>query len=368
MASITKRGKTWQYTVSRVVEGKQKPIRKGGFKTKKEAQQAAAEVELALAKDTLPSLKEEPFANFFETWLRLYKTDVSKNTLQRYRDSLKTVREYFGDKPIQKINKRSYQLFLNEFGQTHARSSTRKLNTHIRACVKDAIDEGLIQKDFTRGAVLTGEKGKRSEEKHLDFEDSVKLLKELYNRLDKGLMNYLLLLALTSGARFGELVGLTRKDFDFKNNTITINKTWGYTGQMHEGFGPTKNEQSIRTIAMDPQTMKAFQRLFMETPENIHRLVFYSPKSKYGVLSNGAANKALEGILNELGIKPITFHSLRHTSASILLYQDVSIYYVSERLGHGDIETTMNTYAHIVKELRQKDEERTAKVFEKMSV
>ncbi|QDP39451.1 hypothetical protein FN924_04225 [Radiobacillus deserti] len=61
MASIQKRGNTYQYTVSRMENGKSKPIRKGGFRTKKEARLAAAEVELKLGKGTLPYLKPAPF-------------------------------------------------------------------------------------------------------------------------------------------------------------------------------------------------------------------------------------------------------------------------------------------------------------------
>nr|WP_237474116.1 hypothetical protein [Virgibacillus halodenitrificans] len=47
--------------------------------------------------------------------------------------------------------------------------------------------------------------------------------------------------------RFEELVGLTFKDFDFANNTIDVNKTWGYNNRMKKGFGPTKTGES-RTI------------------------------------------------------------------------------------------------------------------------
>ncbi len=369
MASFQKRGTKWQYTISRMVDGKSKPIRKGGFKTKKEAQVAALEVESELRKGIVPHLRLEPFDEYFESWLKLYKTDITKNTYERYKSTLQTIQNYFGSKPIQQINKREYQTFLNEYAKDHAQASTRKLNTHIRACVRNAIDEGIIRVDFTRGAVLTGnKKAKRGEEKHLNYEESQKLLKEILNRLDKGLTYYLLLLALTSGMRYAEIVGLRRKDFDFVNNTINITKTWGYTNKMHEGFGPTKNEQSIRKIKMDEQTMGEFEKLFNTMPENIHTLVFYSPASKYKVISNNGVNKVLKKLLTDLKIDPISIHGLRHTHASILLYQKVTPYYVSERLGHGDIETTMNTYAHIIKELREEDEEKTVNVFGKMIV
>ncbi|MDE5054856.1 tyrosine-type recombinase/integrase [Niallia taxi] len=368
MASFAKRGKTWQYTISRMIDGKSKPIRKGGFKTKKEAQVAAAEVESELRSGTVLINEKQDFVEYFQSWISTYKTNITNNTLERYKNTLKTIAQNFEGVSLQDINKRSYQTFINSYASNHAKESTRKLNTHIRACVRDAIDEGLIKVDFTRNVVITGSiAAKKPDEKHLDFNDSQLLLEELYRRLERGLGYYLLLLGLTSGARFAELVGLTRNDFNFKTNEITINKTWAYTNKMGNGFGPTKNEQSNRTIKMDRKTMNVFQKLFDSTPDNIHRLVFFSPSSKFKVLSNTSANKDLKKVLTDLKIEPIALHGLRHTHASVLLYKKVSIYYVSERLGHGDIQTTLKYYAHIVKELRLKDELDTIKIFESMA-
>lgn len=135
-----------------------------------------------------------------------------------------------------------------------------------------------------------------------------------------------------------------------------------------EGFGSTKNEQSNRTIKMDMHTMKHFRQLFEANPKNIHNLVFYSPSSKYKVISNTVANKILKKVLAELKIDPISIHGLRHTHASVLLYKKVSIYYVSERLGHSDIETTLKEYTHLTKELRAEDERGTTSTFEQMAV
>jgi hypothetical protein len=76
MASIQKRGTTYQYTVSRMVNGKQKHIRKGGFHTKKEAQIAAMEVEQELLKGVVPNLKPIPFDEYFESWIKVFKTNT----------------------------------------------------------------------------------------------------------------------------------------------------------------------------------------------------------------------------------------------------------------------------------------------------
>lgn len=351
-----------------MVDGKPKPIRRGGFRTKKEAQVAAAEVENELRKGVVPNFTLVPLRDYFDSWVKTYKVDITNNTLVRYKVTLKTIEDYFGDTPIQAINKRDYQEFLNIYGKSHARLSSKKINTHIRACVKEAIEEGLIRIDFTREAVLTGHKGKSPEEKHLHYGESISLLHALTERLNQGMVYYLLLLGLTSGMRFGEIVGLTRRDFDFVHNTININKTWGYNNKMPKGFGPTKNDRSIRKIKMDKKTMKIFNELFKSTPDNALGLVFISQRSKYNVVSNNYSNSVLNKILTELKIEKMNLHGLRHTHASVLLYKGASIIYVSERLGHADTETTMNTYLHVIKELRQRDEELSSQIIENMHV
>lgn len=370
MASIQKRGKTYQFTVSQVINGKQSPIRKGGFRTKKEAIIAAAEVEAQLSKGINPVMKKIPFDEFFKNWIEIYKAPtISSTTLKHYEYSLNAVREYFLDKPIQNIKRHDYQKFLNWFGANKAKETVVKVHGHIKSCVKDAMEEQVIYVDFTRKTQPTWTvQAKKSIEKHLNYHESKLLLQSIWSKIDDGLGYSLLLLALTSGMRFGELVGLTRNDFNFDNDTIKINKTWGYKKNSPEGFGPTKNDQSNRIIKMDRLTMNHYKALFKTNPNNIHQLIFYSPSSKYKVISNNNANKLLKKLLIDLAIQPITVHGLRHTHASVLLYQKASIHYVSERLGHSDIETTLKEYTHVLKELRLQDEQLTINTFERMLV
>ncbi|MGN2619600.1 tyrosine-type recombinase/integrase [Bacillus stercoris] len=361
MASFQKRGKTWQYCVS----AKPKPIRKGGFKTKKEAQVAASEIEEKLRKSMSPQVTKVLFDEYFKSWVHVYRDDIGDITRSGYYITLREISESFAGRYINDITKREYQEFLNEFGATHAKETVRKLNTHIRACVQEAIEEGIIQFDFTRKAKLTGSvESKRPEEKHLNYVESQKLLNELYERKDKSLGYYLLILALTSGMRFAEIVGLTTEDFNFDLNEITINKTWDY--KKGKGFAKTKNASSNRMIKMDSNTMDLFKKLFDEMPNNMNNLVFYSPRSSKKVLTNEFVNKILKKTLTDLNIESISVHGLRHTHASILLYKKISIYYVSERLGHAKIDTTLNYYSHVIKELREEDTRNTLDLFEKM--
>ncbi|MEK4181759.1 tyrosine-type recombinase/integrase [Aeribacillus sp. FSL K6-1121] len=361
MASFTNRGTkqkpSWQYTISRYVNGKYKPIRKGGFKTKKEAQLAAAEVEAQLKKGKYVENTKISFAEYFNKWFSLYKIDLKTPTVKHYKSTLKYIEEFFGDKSIQDIIRSEYQAFLNQYGQKYSKETMLKTHGHIKSCLESAIEDGIIQYNFANKAKVTGLAGKDKDMKYLNFKESELLYHELFNRLDRGLSYYAILLLLVSGMRFEELVGLTRDDFDFNNNTIRINKTWGYKKDMPRGFGETKNEQSKRIISIDPKVMNEFKKLFFKTPNNIHKLVFFSTTSKYHVITNTAVNKVLKRILDDLGIeKKITPHELRHTHASALIYKKATIPYICERLGHSSPDITYKRYLHVMKELRIEEE------------
>ena len=85
MASITKHGSTWQYTVSRIENGRYKPIRKGGFRTKKEAAVAAAQIEANLVQGVF--IKKDISFEYFLEWFQTYKKDVSEITLNSYKSA-----------------------------------------------------------------------------------------------------------------------------------------------------------------------------------------------------------------------------------------------------------------------------------------
>lgn len=364
MASFTKRGKTWQYIVSRMINGESKPIRKGGFKTKKEAQIAAAEVESKLNKGFNPVTKLEPIDEYFEQWVSIYKSNTAPPTKVHYKNTLKIIKKHFSNTPLQHIKKSNYQSFLNEYGKTKSKETVKKINAHIRACVREAVDEGIIPSDFTRNATISGQDSKKSDEKHINYTESKLLSSYLIASLkeDNRPVYYIILLALKSGMRFAEIIALTRNDFNFKDNTININKTWGYTNSYDEGIKKTKTESSNRIIKMDKVTMRLFNHFFEVTPENIHKLVFYNPASKYKVFSNTGVNKALKKILRDLKIEEISIHGLRHSHASILFYKGISVQYISERLGHADVDTTIRIYTHLIKELREEDENNTVNI------
>ncbi|WP_080291042.1 site-specific integrase [Oenococcus oeni] len=151
----------------------------------------------------------------------------------------------------------------------------------------------------------------------------------------------------SSGARFGEVRALIDNDIDTKNHTISINKAVDrLTGKDKE----TKNKQSTRTIAMPDRWFQ------------IYKNYKHDGKRLFDISSN-AINKDMRYIAKKIDIKPVTYHALRHTHASILLANNVSMQYVSERLGHANLSITEKVYSHLLENKRKEEDKKAMDIF-----
>ena len=158
-----------------------------------------------------------------------------------------------------------------------------------------------------------------------------------------------------------EVMALQFKDFNFLNNYIDINKSWDYKETLD--FKPTKNRET-RIISVDKKTMKLMKdfydyQLSQKVVDNKQRIFAVNGK----VPDVNSINRALKRACKRAGIMEVTSHALRHTHASLLLLNGVSLAYISRRLGHKDITMTANTYSHVLKELEAKSEKESADIF-----
>jgi hypothetical protein len=79
-----------------------------------------------------------------DTWMKLYKSNLTNPTKLHYDYTSKVIKEYFGGKRLQEIKLYDYQLFLNNFGNNKAKETVEKVNTHIRSCIQNAIEQQII--------------------------------------------------------------------------------------------------------------------------------------------------------------------------------------------------------------------------------
>ena len=295
--------------------------------------------------------KEMTLNQYFKTWIETYKEPVVTHaTYIKYENTLKQIEKYFGETTIKQITATSYQQALNEYAKTHGKLTVSCFHKQIKACLLDAVDEQIIKVDPTRKAVITGRKKETEKIKCLDYDEWKALIHATYNT--SFIRDQIIYLAAVTGMRYAEVLGLTWDNVDFQNNKLTVNKTWDY--KYHKGFIPTKNEGSKRQMDIDDKTMTMLRVLYdqRDTCDCDCRLFNYTEGKQ---LYSANTNRYLSELCENIGIRNISFHSLRHTHASILLYQGVSLMAVSRRLGHANTATTQNIYIHIIKELENKE-------------
>ncbi|WP_057881905.1 site-specific integrase [Companilactobacillus kimchiensis] len=361
MVSYRKRGNVWQYEISYKDRfGKYKKLRKSGFTHKSEAILAASQTQIEHPNLSSAKSSEEPLISYYKRWINIFKKNVvSKITYNKYQNTAQHIYEIFGDLKLKELTKLKYQEGLNSFAKTHAKRTVSCFHKQIRACLLEALDEKIIINDPSRKAVITGVERPKVN-KFLSYNNWSKLIKNLNtNKIDE----MIIFIAAVTGMRYGEIVGLTSKDIDFKNSYLNVNKTWDY--KYKTGFMKTKTTSSVRKITIDNQTLyklKEYLKLH-DIPDK--QPIFMNERNH--VMVSAEINKSLTNKLECLNIPRITFHGLRHTHASILLYKGVSVLSVSRRLGHSNITTTQSTYLHIIKELQSQDQDKIVSILDNVT-
>ena len=288
----------------------------------------------------------ELFYKYYERWIRIYKEGAIREvTMKKYEITLTWLEKLVPELRLSELNRSAYQQLLNDYAMYHERQTTMDFHHQLKAAVLDAVDEGYIDRDPTRKAIIKGKAPREKKIKYLNQFELHTLLVHL-NLTPEINWDWFIFIIAKTGMRFSEALALTPKDFDFPHQSLIVNKTWDYKGK--GGFLPTKNKSSVRKIQLDWQTIIKFSELIKGLPED-------KPIFVEGTVYNSTVNDRLERYCKELEIPIISVHGRRHTHASLLLFAGVSIASVARRLGHASMTTTQKTYIHIIQELENRD-------------
>ncbi len=164
-------------------------------------------------------------------------------------------------------------------------------------------------------------------------------------------------LALHTGMRRGELLGLKWEDVDLDGSTVRVRRT---LTRIEDGkrlsLGEPKTKKSRRTVRLTPGAVEALKRHRAKQAEEKLRvgglyvdqgLVFAGEVGNLINPSNHRQRSFLP-LLERAGLPPITFHDLRHTCASLLFQRNVHPKFVQELLGHASVAITLDTYSHML--------------------
>ena len=264
--------------------------------------------------------KMQLFYEYYKQWIEVYKKGAIRDaTMAKYLMTQKWVEKLAPELKVCELTRTAYQKLLNDYAKDHERQTTLDFHHQLKGAILDAVDEGMIERDPTRKAIIKGKSPRAKKIKYLNQFELHTLIAHLDIREEVNWDWFILLVAKT-GMRFSEALAITPSDFDFARQTLSISKTWDYKG--NGGFLPTKNNSSVRKIQIDWQIV---------------------------------VNDVLTRHCKACGISEISIHGLRHTHASLLLFAGVSIASVARRLGHASMTTTQKTYLHIIQELENKD-------------
>lgn len=390
----------WEYRFEAAkVDGKRKSISKSGFRTKKEAEQAGAK---AMAEYNAAGLKFEPsemsFADYMDYWYDNYvKLSCRYRTQASYRLIIdKHLKPALGAYRLRSLTPVILQDYINKkYTEGLKKTTLGNILGVLTGSLKYAVVPAqLLQSSPAEYIKKPKMSAERSEVNRTVI--SVEDFGRMMERFEPGNpFRYSLLIGFYTGLRIGEVYGLKWDDIDLKAGTLSVNRLIYNRSPRNSGdkpawyFGDTKTAASVRTIKIGAtliRELKAYRTLQLQQrleygehytriytkPEKdekgniIHRLVevesaipvalpeadLVMRKENGQHSSIGSFKYASRVIHYDLGIQ-FNFHSLRHTHATKLIESGVSPKTVQARLGHENIETTLQTYVHNTEEMEQ---------------
>ncbi|MEC1697730.1 site-specific integrase [Schinkia azotoformans] len=358
MAHVRKEGNTWYYYIDlgRDQNGKRMIKKKRGFKSEKEAKKALTEIMYEIDKGTYVEPSTLLFRDFLNQWLE-HKEKIKKlksTSLFQLRTLTRThISPALGHIKLSDLNQLHIQSFLNDsIDKGLSDVTVQRFYTMINDALKYAVKFGLLSKNvcefIERPAI---------EKKQMNFwnVDEVKQ----FLSVAKDERNYIVFhLALTTGMRQCEILGLTWDNVDLKKGLIYVRQQ---LLRNTKKFSTLKTKASNRNIAISDETiaiLKSHKKRIAEerlmSDSNYTEMNLVCPTSNGTPYLTGNITKIFKRLIKKADVKEIRFHDLRHSFASLLLtHQNTNPKIIAEMLGHSNVRTTLDTYSHLSPNLQQ---------------
>lgn len=305
---------------------------KRGFSTESEAELWAKEF-LQQQESNL----EMKFDRFVKIYLEDMGARLKENTVQtkKYIINMKIL-PYFGNRSMNEIKAtdiRKWQTIMLK--QNYSATYLKTIHNQLAAIFNYAERYYDLQSNPCKKAGSIG-RGRADE---MDFWTKDEYLQFLAGVSDKPVSYMAFQLLYWTGMRIGELMALTQNDINWKQHTISVNKSYQRI-QGRDVITRPKTPKSNRII-----TLPNF--LVEDLKSYTARLYGIGPDARiFQFTKNYLNSEMLRGVKNT-GVKKIRLHDLRHSHASLLVEMNFSIKEIADRLGHEKVETTLNTYSHL---------------------
>lgn len=338
--SVSRNKKTGKWDVKvRYVDwtGAARQTTKRGFDRKSDAEEWEREFKLKSADDV-----DMTFGDFYRTYTEDMKPRLRENTWGTKQAIVeKKILPYFKDKRLSMITAADIVAWQNEImdqttkdGTKYAKTYLKTIHNQMSAILNHAVEIYGLKFNAARRA---GNMGKE-ESKEMLFWTQGEYEQFVEGIADKEESYMAFELLYWCGIRLGELLALTPSDFDFKNNTLRINKSY--------------QRISSRDVITDPKTPKSNRIivipkfLSMEMKTFLSHIYGIRANQRIFCISKSFLHHEMDRGVEATGVKRIRIHDLRHSHVSLLINMGFTPLAIGERVGHEAVDITYR-YAHL---------------------
>lgn len=350
---------TWAglLTIGRDENGKLKRLSFSG-RTRKEVAEKLAKAKAELQQGTFVEPNKLTLGDWLDVWLKEYKKPTLRpEVFDTYEMIIRVhLKPALGSVLVQALRPEMVQRLYNEKAASGLSPATvRKIHQVLHGALKQAVRNQLVTRNVSEATTLP-KAGQTREVRALTLEEQEKFLKALEgNRLEVAFK-----VLLGTGLRRGELLGLTWRDVNLTNGTITVRQSL-IRAKGKLVIQDPKTKTSKRTIPLPDDLVaelkahrarQAQEKLFAGPAYEDNNLVFANELGQ--PLDPRSFNRWFYELRDKAGLpKDVNLHALRHTYATRLLERGVSLKVIQQLLGHSKFDVTADIYSHVAPELQR---------------
>lgn len=365
--SIFHENSSWCYqvTLGKKPNGKRNQKKKRGFKTKKEAERALRKIISDYEAGLYIEPSNMPFQDLAKEFMIYKKRKVSDITLDCYEYLFNSIiLPEFGQTPLKNIT----SVYVNEFYNTLHFEKKYKGSTLVKIhdLLKGSFDYALKMEKIQKNPFDLIDRPKK-EKKYVEVWNATQI-KHFLATAENTPYFLAYYLALVTGMRQGEILGLRWQDIDFKSGNLQIVQTLKTNGELKRG---AKNNFSVRSIILDQSQLavlaryKEKQNAYIDKNTSIYTDNDLVVASGLGTPINPSnLRRNFNSLIEKAQLPSIRFHDLRHSHATLLLTLNENPKVVAERLGHNNVRTTLDTYSHLLPNMQQKVASKIARILD----
>lgn len=290
--------------------------------------------------------------SFIANWLNTIKDARSAATVENYTWVLKPVLQRIGDMSLRDIQPDLLQsLYGRMISAGKSPHSVNRVHKVLHASFEYALKLKMIPSNPASSTTPPIPK-----QKEMSFLDEGQVQTLLLNAESFGDRYYpLYYLAIHTGMRQGELLGLKWDDLDWETQTIKVRRQLAYRpGGGHEFTAP-KTSNGLRTVLLGVAAisvlrncLKICNRMKVDKADLWNDLDLMFPSTVGSPIHPANLRRSFRKLLRLSGLPHVRFHDLRHTAASLMLNYGIPVIVASKRLGHAKPSITMDVYGHLI--------------------